>query len=165
MRLVKIWEADLERAFVLQNSFQKNENGFENAAYGYSFPDFVEYVKECKLHSAGMDLQEGFVPNTIFVLMDDEERYVGIFKLRHYLNEFLAKGPCHIGYGISPDFRRKGYATKGLALVLEEARKIGIKEALLSVNKDNIGSLKAQKNNGAVIWREDEKKYYTRIMI
>ena len=24
MRLVKIWETDLEKAFVLQNSFQKN---------------------------------------------------------------------------------------------------------------------------------------------
>ena len=74
----------------------------------------------------GLNLKEGFVPDTIFVLVDDNENYVGIFNLRHYLNEFLANGPGHIGMGISSKYRRKGYATKGLALVLEEAKKITV---------------------------------------
>ncbi|MBI8803695.1 hypothetical protein JE001_31720, partial [Pseudomonas aeruginosa] len=50
-------------------------------------------------------------------------------------------------------------------LVLQEAKKIGIDEALLSVNKKNLGSLKAQQKNGAAIYREDEKEYYTKIKL
>ncbi|WP_080440879.1 GNAT family N-acetyltransferase, partial [Enterococcus faecium] len=64
-----------------------------------------------------------------------------------------------------PNYRKKGYATQGLALVLQEAKKIGIDEALLSVNKKNLGSLKAQQKNGAAIYREDEKEYYTKIKL
>jgi len=91
--------------------------------------------------------------------------YTGIFNLRHCLNEFLANGLGHIGYGIAPEYRKKGYATKGLALVLEEAKKLGIEEAYFSANRDNIGSVKAQLNNGAVIHKETEEKIYTRIAI
>lgn len=85
--------------------------------------------------------------------------------MRHKLNETLRNGAGDIGYGISPNYRKKGYATQGLALVLQEAKKIGIDEALLSVNKKNLGSLKAQQKNGAAIYREDEKEYYTKIKL
>lgn len=165
MKLIKLWEADLQKAYELYNSFQKCENGFENNAFGFSFKEFTEYVAKRKKHSKGIDLPDGFVPDTIFILADDKENYVGRFNLRHYLNDFLANGPGHIGFGISPSYRRKGYATIGLALCLTEAKKIGIDEAYLSCNKDNIASLKTQQKNGAVIHHEDDEKYYTRIVL
>lgn len=162
MRLIKIWETDLKKAYVLQNCFELDENGFINGAYGLSFEAFKNYVKERKDHSMGLNLPEGHVPDTVFIL-EDKGQYVGIFNLRHELNEFLKNGAGHIGYGIAPDFRKRGYATKGLALVLQEAKKLGIDVAYLSCYKGNIGSLKAMLNNGAVIDHEDEKEYYTRI--
>ncbi len=165
MKLIKLWEADLQKAYELHNSFQKCENGFENNAFGFSFEEFSEYVANRKRRSKGMDLPEGFVPDTVFILADDKENYSGIFKLRHYLNDFLANGAGHIGFGINPSYRKKGYATAGLALCLTEAKKLGINEAYLSCNKDNIASLKVQQKNGAVIHHEDEKKYYTRILL
>ncbi|SJZ98281.1 GNAT family N-acetyltransferase [Anaerorhabdus furcosa] len=165
MKLIKLWEANLEKAYALQSSFEKDENGFMNIAYGFTLDEFKEYVKKREKSSLGIDLAEGYVPDTVFVLVDDEENYVGIFNLRHYLNEFLINGAGHIGYGISPNYRQKGYATKGLRLVLNEAKKMGIDEAYLSVNKDNQGSIKAQLNNGATIHHEDDKEYYTRIKL
>ena len=111
MKLVKIWEANLEKAYELQMSFPQEETGFCNSAYGYTIEQFAEYVENCRMHSMGLNLKEGFVPDTIFVLVDDNENYVGICNLRHYLNEFLANGPGHIGMGISSKYRRKGYAT------------------------------------------------------
>ena len=39
-----------------------------------------------------MDLPEGFVPDTTYVL-EDEGNYVGVFNFRHYLNDFLREGP------------------------------------------------------------------------
>lgn len=163
MKLVKIWESDLKKAYELQMSFPQEETRFWNSAYEYTFEQFVEYTKSCEKHSQGLELPEGFVPATVFVLVDDDENYVGIFNLRHHLNEFLAKGPGHIGYGISSKYRRMGYATKGLELMLPEAKKIGIEEAYLSCLKTNVGSIKAQLNNGAKVHREDDLRYYTRI--
>ncbi len=102
MKLIKIWESDLKKAYELQMSFPQEETGFYNSAFGYSFEQFSEYTELCRKHSQGLELKAGFVPDTIFVLVDDEENYAGIFNLRHYLNDFLANGPGHIGYGISP---------------------------------------------------------------
>ena len=165
MRLIKIWEADPQLAFDLKNSFPAEESGFVNCTYGFSFEQFLQYQRDCIDHSEGRNLPEGFVPDTIFILEDDDGNYAGVFNLRHRLNAFLESGAGHIGYGIAPRFRRRGYATKGLALVLEEARAIGIEEAYLSVNKNNAGSLKAQLANGALIHHENETEYFTRIKL
>ena len=45
---------------------------------------------------------------------------VGAVNIRHYLNEYLLKYGGHIGDGIRPSERRKGYATKMISLALEE---------------------------------------------
>ena len=63
-----------------------------------------------------MNLPEGFVPDTVY-LLETEGEYVGIFNLRHRLTEGLIHGAGHIGYGISPKYRGKGYAAKGLETV------------------------------------------------
>lgn len=110
-----------------------------------------------------MNLPEGFVPDTVY-LLETEGEYVGIFNLRHRLTEGLIHGAGHIGYGISPKYRGKGYAAKGLEMLLEIARKIVPEEEIyLSVHKDNLASLNVQKKNGAYIYHENEAEYFTRI--
>lgn len=165
MKLIKIWEADLKRAYELQMSFPENDHGFCNSAYGFSYEEFENYTEACRKHSLGQELKEGFVPDTTMILVNDEGEYVGIFNLRHYLNDFLANGPGHIGYGIGSKYRRRGYAAEGLRLTLIEAKKIGIEEAYLSCRTDNVGSLKTQLKNGGVIHHEDIDHYYTRIRL
>ena len=162
MELIRVQDSDYRKAYELYMTFDEDENGFVNSVYGYDYDRFLEWIEMKRNWSLGKELPEGFVADTAFVLSVDGE-YVGVFNLRHYLNDFLRNGPGHIGYGISKKYRRKGYATAGLKLALEKAREFGIHEAYLSVNKDNIGSLKAQLNNGAYIHHEDDKEYYTRI--
>lgn len=163
MRLIKLWDADIERAYQLQSSFEQNENGFINSAYGMSFDEYKEYVQMRKWHSLSINLPQGYVPDTVFVL-DVDGVYVGLFNLRHRLNEHLCNGAGHIGYGISSQYRGKGYAAAGLRLVLEEAWKIIEEdEVYMSVNKDNPASLRVQIKNGAYIHHEDDVEYYTRI--
>ena len=36
MKLIEIWIADVDKAYELQSSFKKDENGFCNDAYGLS---------------------------------------------------------------------------------------------------------------------------------
>ena len=164
LELVPVQESDFRKAYDLFMTYEKDENGFINAAYGMTFEEFLDWVELKRNWSMGKRLPDGFVPDTTYLLMDDDT-YVGIFNLRHCLNDALRNGVGHIGYGISKKYRRQGYATRGLKLTLAEARKHGIHEAYLSVNKDNPGSLKAQLNNGAVIHHEDDQKYYTRISL
>ena len=83
MRLIPLWEADEQRAYDLQMSFRPEENGFINSAYGLSRQAFSGYVQLRKRNSQGLDLPEGYVPDTVYVLENDEGGYVGIVNLRH----------------------------------------------------------------------------------
>lgn len=165
MKLICLWDADTDLAYELHCSFEEDENGFMNAAYALSREEFLDYIIRKKKESQGIDLPAGYVASTEYLLVDDEGNYAGIFNLRHTLNEHLRNGAGHIGYGIRREYRGKGYASRGLALVLQEAKKLGIETAYLSTHKDNPASLKVQENNGAFIDHEDENEYYTRIVI
>ena len=96
----------------------------------------------------------------------DEGNFIGTFNLRTELNGFLKYVGGHVGYGITPKYRRQGYATKGLGLLIDEARKLGLKKLLVAAKDDNIGSWKAIERNGGVLeniitlpWEDSGQKY------
>ena len=95
------------------------------------------------------------VPDSVFFLLDeDRNRLLGAVNIRHYLNEYLLQEGGHIGDGIRPSERRKGYATEMIRLALIECRKLGIDKVLIVCDKDNIGSAKSIINNGGVLENE-----------
>ena len=97
---------------------------------------------------------EGFVHHSTFWLITDDDEIAGVSNLRHYLCKSLLLEGGHIGFGIRPSFRRKGYAAKLLELTLLEAKKLNLSKVLLTCDKSNTGSSKTiQKNNG-VLWKE-----------
>ena len=162
MELIRVQDSDYKKTYELYMSFPENDNGYMNNVYGYNYDQFLEWIEKKRNWSMGKDLPEGFVPDTTYVLCDGDE-YVGVFNLRHRLNDFLREGPGHIGYCIAKQYRGRGYATKGLAMTLKKARERCIHEAYLSVNKDNPASLKVQLKNGAYIHHENDTEYFTRI--
>ncbi|MCR5272150.1 MAG: GNAT family N-acetyltransferase [Lachnospiraceae bacterium] len=162
MKLIRVQDSDYKKCYDLFMRFPEDENGFYNSVYGYNYDRFLEWIELKRDYSLGKNLPDGFVADTTFVLSDNE-KYVGIFNLRHYLNDFLREGAGHIGYGISKEYRGMGYATAGLKLVLEKAKDFDITEAYLSVNKDNPASLAVQKKCGAYIHHESDTEYFTRI--
>ena len=94
----------------------------------------------------------GKVPDSVFFLLDDERnRLLGAANIRHYLNDALMKDGGHIGDGIRPSERRKGYGTEIVRLALAECRKLGIRRVLMFCNRDNIGSAKTIIRNGGVL--------------
>jgi predicted acetyltransferase len=56
----------------------------------------------------------------------------------------------HIGYGVFPWKRGKGYATQALALFLEEIRSLGLPFVELTTDPDNLASQKVILANGGV---------------
>ena len=99
--------------------------------------------------------KEGYVPASTFFVYDRErDILVGAVDIRHSLNEALLLDGGHIGDGVRPSERRKGYATAMIALALDECRKLGIEKVLMVCNKENTGSAKSIQNNGGVLENE-----------
>ena len=119
------------------------------------FHDFDDYVKSI---NATEELNNDWVPDTtLFCLDRDRNIFVGAVSIRHYLNDKLLKTGGHIGDGIRPGERRKGYATAMIALALEECKKLGITRVLMGCDKNNIGSAKSIIKNGGVLENEIEE--------
>ena len=79
---------------------------------------------------------------------------VGAINIRHDLNDWLLQYGGHIGDGIRPSERRKGYASQMIQLGLIECKKLGIDKVLMICDKDNIGSAKSIMNNGGILENE-----------
>lgn len=154
---------DIEKEWALLRDMPLDENGCINSYHGVKRQDFDKAVYSMIESKQGINLPEGFVPDTtLFVWMDDKP--IGLFRVRHYLNESLRAGSGHIGYWIAPQYRDRGYATEALGLVLKYAAKIiDEEEFYLRVDKTNPASLRVMEKNGGKIVSEDAKKYYVRI--
>jgi predicted acetyltransferase len=116
--------------------------------------DFAAYVKELQENSQGINLRPGLVAMTTFWLVRDGETIVSVSRLRHCLTPYLLKHGGHIGYETPPNERRKGYATKVLALTLLEARKLGIQRVLVTCDPKNVASAKVIQKNGGKLENE-----------
>ena len=66
-------------------------------------------------------------------------------------NPFLLNYGWHIWYGVSPEFRKKWYATKILELGLVECKKIWLEKVLICCYTDNIGSYKTIEKNWGIL--------------
>ena len=137
-----------------QKSFENYVLAYKNVnddcyldIYKKGLENFDEYLNDLSNISKGIDVPQGWVTSSTFWLIDNHE-VVGVVRIRH--QEIVTAG--HIGYDISPGYRNKGYGNQILKLALGEAQKIGIKEAIVTCNIDNISSRKIiEKNNGQLL--------------
>ena len=121
------------------------------AIFKNDYHDFDYYLENLEIKSEG----DGMVPDSVFFLLDeDRNRLLGAVTIRHYLNEFLLRAGGHIGDGIRPSERRKGYATEMIRLALIECKKLGMNRVLITCDRDNIGSAKSIINNGGILENE-----------
>ncbi len=165
LTLKKVSWKHRKKEFEYLRMLPDDETGFMNAYPRAAKERQDEVIRTLLDYSKGENLPLGYVAETTFFLWLNTQ-IIGVFRVRHSLNEALRNGAGHIGYGIALAFRGMGYGTQGLALTIQEARKIvSDPELYLSVHKDNPDSLKVQQKNGALIDHEDEKEYYTRIAI
>ena len=121
------------------------------AIFKNDYHDFDYYLENLELKEP----RDGLVPDSTFFLLDDERNILlGAVNIRHYLNDFLLLHGGHIGDGVRPSERRKGYATEMIRLALLECKKLGIDKVLIICDKDNIGSMKSIVKNGGVLENE-----------
>lgn len=115
------------------------------------YHDFQYYLDNLQI----TEEVDGKVPDTTLFCLDvDRNIFVGAVNIRHYLTKEMLVNAGHIGDGIRPSERRKGYATAMIGLALEEANKLGIHRVLMCCDKENIASAKSIINNGGILENE-----------
>ncbi len=121
--------------------------GFDHS----DFPAFLASLEDC---ARGLGLPEGFVPHSTFWLVDESGEVLAVSNIRHMLTASLLREGGHIGYGVRPSARGKGYGTALLQHSLAAAAQLGITRALVTCDRNNRASARVILRNGGVL--EDE---------
>ncbi|MFC4805689.1 GNAT family N-acetyltransferase [Filifactor villosus] len=141
--MLEEWKKDIE---------ENKTNRSPSAIFREDFHNFDHYMNELETKEEIPGIR---VPDTILFCLDvDRNIFVGAVNIRHYLNEDLLYTGGHIGNGVRPSERRKGYATAMMALALQECKKLGIERVLITCDKNNIASAKSIRNNGGILENE-----------
>jgi predicted acetyltransferase len=124
------------------------ENGFMGTPVHTGEATQEEYLQRCCDMPDPAKLKPGLVPQTVFWVLDADGEAVGIVRLRHYLIDKLRVHGGHCGYYMRSDQRGKGHGKALLALALDELRRLGETQALITTDPDNIASIRVIEFNG-----------------
>ncbi len=108
---------------------------------------WADYLRMLTDHRVGRNLPDRFVPSS-FLVADVDGQIVGRVSIRHELNDYLRIRGGHIGYGVLPHCRRRGYATEILRQALVIARSVGIDRVLITCDDDNLASIRVIESGG-----------------
>ena len=159
IQLKKLSRNDGLDIFKMLKGIGKEENSFTNPTYEMKFSEFKEWLRQQEQWEKGEMLPEGYVAQSIYWLYDGDNP-VGMGKIRHELTEESRKKGGNIGYAISSGYRGKGYGCQLLKLLLEEAHRIGVKEIILTIDKNNNMSKSVCEKNGGVLFEENEERWF-----
>ena len=121
---------------------------------GFPHDDGPALVERLAREARGEGLPEGFVPHSTYWLVLDGT-VVGVSNLRHELTPFLRQEGGHIGYGVRPSARGRGWGIELLRLTLVRAAKLGMDRVLLACKADNERSIRTIVRNGGVLEADD----------
>lgn len=128
------------------------ENGFVNSAYNLSYKEYKQWLKELDAHSKGINLPEGWIPYTTYIIYIDDIP-VGYGRVRHSSTEYLetVAGVGNLGYGISKKYRGKGFGNILFKELLKKCKEHGYSEIKLFPLKSNEITVKIMLKNGGKI--------------
>ena len=138
--------------FVKYNSNINGTGSLDKIYDGYTFEEALERCLNMKNEEYAKSINR--VPGKTFLLIrKNDNKIVGTINIRWNLSEKMLKFGGHIGYGIRPTERRKGYNKIQLYLVLLEAQKLNLDKVMIDCSVDNLGSDKTIKALGGILER------------
>lgn len=150
IELIKLSINDGMDVYNLLQDIPADENGYHNSANGLTYDEFKDWLAVHEAYSNQVGLLDDWrVPSTTFFLYVNGIP-IGTGSVRHFLTDALREVGGHIGYCISPKYRCKGYGKEILKKLIVEARKLGIKDILVTTNIDNYASQKVILANGGI---------------
>lgn len=116
-----------------------------------SYEELLAYFHQAE-HD--INLPRGYVPDSNYFFIDEQQNILGFVNIRHYLDEILLKIRGHIAYGIRPSMRGKGLSKIMLTQALDMAKRKGITRALIVCDKSNLASAKTILACGGILENE-----------
>lgn len=113
-----------------------------------TYDEWVNYV-----HSLAYDGSPKWGHTTIYLVLH-ENKLVGMVNIRPEVCDEYANIYGHIGYGVRPSERRKGYATAILQKALKVCEEAGVKYAITGCVERNIASKKTMIRCGGQLIRK-----------
>ena len=111
------------------------------------------FVRNANEMAFASSVQPGFVPMVTYLAIV-EGVLVGIAKLRLQLNGALREEGGHVGFFVRAGYRRRGLATRVLALTIRQARLHQLDRVLVTCDAENRGSRRVIEANGGVLEEE-----------
>lgn len=125
------------------------------------FEKMIRLVNDSSLGSRSGE----YAPSKTYWVKDEHSgRLIGAVNIRLYLTKQGFDTWGHIGYGVRPSQRSKGYGVKILQQALEECRRMNMEKVLLCCSRDNVGSARVIEKCGGIfescVYREYNGGYF-----
>ena len=140
--------------FVLYKSNINGTGSLDKILKGYTFEQALERClnMENREYAESVGRCQG---KTFLLVRENDNRIVGTINVRWNLNATMLRFGGHIGYGIRPTERRKGYNKINLYLGMIEAKKVGLDKVMLDCDVNNLGSDRTLKALGGKLERTE----------
>jgi len=159
-RLPRIEDKELVESYIEDHYFN-NETSL-SASNMLTSMNWEDWVKKINDNATIGDEEWG---KSLTYLAIYNNKLIGFLSIRYDLPQYLVDLYGHIGYGVRPTERRKGYATKMLKYALLECKKLGLENVILGCYKDNIGLSKTIVSNSGILIKQEENKNYYKIKL
>lgn len=149
------------------NSEMNGTGSMDRCLKDWTYEQWLEELEK-KKNQDYMDKLDWAPSLTYFLIRENDDKIVGMTNIRHNVTKrLIEKGCSHIGYGIRPTERRKGYNKINLYLSLLEEHRLNEKKVLLECMANNIGSNKTAEALGGILekteidnWDNELTNYY-----
>ncbi len=111
---------------------------------------WMRYLELLEGLRTGARIPDGLVLSD-FLLAEVDGEIVGRVSIRYTLNEALAEKGGHVGYGVRPAFRRRGFASEILRQSVTRILAAGTERILVVCDDDNVGSATVIERCGGVL--------------
>lgn len=122
--------------------------------------DYDAWLEKIRKDRICIPSEERVPAETYYLIREEDNRIVGMINIRLTLNKRLEECGGHIGYGIRPSERQKGYNKINLYLALVRCQKLGIETVYLDCDIDNTASYKTMEALGGIRIKEYKSNYH-----
>ena len=150
---LKIPTAEDERGVMdARKEFLEIEDRIPGAGSLEKYENFEMWLTKITSDLSEQTVTPGRVPSTQYLtIRKSDNKIVGFVQIRHHINlPILEKYGGHIGDAVVPSERNKGYATKQIALALNECKKLGLSKVLITCKDWNTASERTIIKNGGI---------------